>query len=375
MQSDDVPQRSRPRPQPAGDRLFTPGPLSTSESVKQAMLYDMGSRTTAFSDLTSWVLNAIQKIAGGRSLTAIPIQGSATFAVEAMLTCLLNSANTHLLLAVNGDYSRRMMEICRIHGLRITAMESDPLSPINLSQIDRALVRDNSITHVAAAHFETGVGVLNDLDGLISIAERHNVSVLVDAVSTFGAISINSASPAVQALAVSANKCLHSVPGVSFVIVRENALDSTASPRTLSLDLHAQHAELKRSGQWRFTPPVQVILALARAIEEFHSQGGVQARFARYRRLTDRLVHGFSQFGVAPLIPDAYRAPMITTFLLAPGTPFSGVTIVAALAERGLVTYPSRHQARASFRVGCMGELTEVDIDHLVCTVRDLIAK
>ena len=214
MQSDDALQYGRPRPQPAGDRLFTPGPLSTSASVKEAMLYDMGSRTTAFSELTSWVLNAIQKIAGCSSLIVIPIQGSATFAVEAMLTSLLNSTGTHLLLAVNGDYSRRMMEICRIHGLRVTAIESDPLFPINLSDIDRALVRDNSITHVAAAHFETGLGVLNDLDGLISIAERHKVSVLIDAVSTFGAIPINGASPAVQALAVSANKCLHSVPGV-----------------------------------------------------------------------------------------------------------------------------------------------------------------
>jgi 2-aminoethylphosphonate-pyruvate transaminase len=339
------------------------------------MLYDLGSRTTAFSDLTSWVLNAIQEIAGSDSLIAIPVQGSATFAVEAMLTGLLNSADKHLLLAVNGDYSHRMMEICRIHGLRITAMDSDPLSPISLSQIERTLARDRSITHVAAAHFETGLGVLNDVDGLISIAERHNVSVLVDAVSTFGAISINNRSPAVQALAVSANKCLHSVPGVSFVIVRENALDSTAPPRTLSLDLHAQHAELKRSGQWRFTPPIQVMLALAHAIEEFHLQGGVQGRFARYRRLTDRLVHGLSQLGILPLIPDAYRAPMITTFLLEPGAPFSSGTIVAALAQRGLVAYPSRYQARDSFRVGCMGDLTEVDIDHLVCAVRELMGK
>jgi len=354
-------------------RLFTPGPLNTSDAVRAAMNADLGSRTSTATLLTKHLRNDIAEIAAcGDAFSVILQQGSGTFAVEAML-CSFLAENDHVLIAENGAYSQRMAEICRLHRLRHTVLQSNHALPVDLPAMERELVRLGDVTHIAVVHFETALGVLNDMQGVVSLAARHRCRLLVDAVSTFGALSLDFASGSLVAVAASANKCLHGIPGVAFVIADRSQLGRRTHPTTLSLDLNAQHRAFETDGQWRFTPPLQVLLALRQAIAEFREKGGTAARYDSYQALASRLIDGLARIGVVPLLPDAFRAPMITTFTIVPGARCNIENLHARLYEQGLVIYPSKHHHANSFRIGCIGELQPSDIDRLIAAMAELI--
>lgn len=347
-------------------RLFTPGPLNTSATVRAAADADLGSRSPSALALTAGLRADVAAIAGcGDGYSVIPLQGSGTFAVEAML-CSLLTEQDHVLIAENGAYSARMSEICRIHGIRHTAFEANHAASLDLAALEARIRELGNVTHIAAVHFETALGVLNDVDGLSALAARHGCRLLVDAISTFGALPLGFTSGAVAAVALSANKCLHGLPGLSFVIADRQALGRSKRPRTLSLDLQAQHRQMESDGQWRFTPPLQVMLSLAQAIREFNAAGGQPARHRRYASLAERLVRGMAAIGFEPVIEEACRAPIIITFAPAPGLRCDIARLNDFLLERGLVIYPTKHWRPDSFRIGVIGELAAADIDALL---------
>ncbi|KVK74606.1 2-aminoethylphosphonate aminotransferase [Burkholderia sp. MSMB1498] len=363
-----------PRAHAARHRLFTPGPLTTSDAVRAAAAIDLGSRSPPAAALTARLRAKIARIAGcGGGYSAVPLQGSGTFAVEAML-CSLLADDDHVLIVENGAYSERMTQICRIHGIRHDVLACDHAARFDLSRVERALDASPHVTHVAAVHFETALGVLNDVAGLVALAARHGRRVLLDAISTFGAYPLDFAGRTLAALALSSNKCLHGLPGLGFVIADEPALARRPRPRTLSLDLLAQHRALESNAQWRFTPPVQIMLALDRAIDEYDAAGGQPARLASYRRRAQRLVNGLARVGVVPIIDAAHRAPIITTFATPPHVRGRIAALEQYLFERGLEIYPTKHSNPDSFRVGVIGELDDADIDELVLRMSEFIA-
>ena len=347
-------------------RLFTPGPLSTSAKVRAAAAADLGSRTPAAAALTAKLQTEIAGIAGcGEEYVVIPVQGSGTFAVEAMLSSMVGDEN-HVLVIVNGIYSARMAAICEIHGIRHTVLKADPYKSFDLAEIETRLSTTADISHIASVHFETGLGVLNDIDALAAVASRHGSLLLVDAISTFGALPLDISLGTIGAMALSANKCLHGLPGIGFVIAKRSAAPKLVRPRTLSLDLWAQYRGLQTNGQWRFTPPLQVMLALEQAIREFHAGGGRIARYQHYSRLAERLVRGLHDIGMVPVIEAGYRAPMIITFAPRPDLARNIDGLDDFLLLRDLVIYPSKHWDLNSFRVGLIGDLDVDDIERLL---------
>lgn len=352
-------------------RLFTPGPLNTSPRVRQAAGSDLGSRSPAATALTVQLRCAIAEIAGcDREWSTIPLQGSGTFAVEAMLSSLIGEQD-RLLVLENGVYSSRMVAICQLHGIRHTVLAFDPSQGIDLARVEAALQVHPDVTHIAAVHFETALGVLNDIDGLVTLAGRYQRRVLVDAISTFGVLPLGVTAPALVALALSSNKGLHGLPGIAFVLVRKPALARISSGRTLSLDLRAQATALDRDGQWRFTPPLQIMLALQQAIAEFHAAGGRAARYEAYRLRMERLLAGMSELGFTPVIDAAHRAPLIVTLT---GINCDTARLNDYLFARQLVIYPTKHSDPHSFRVGIMGELSLADIDELLAAFAEFIS-
>jgi 2-aminoethylphosphonate-pyruvate transaminase len=356
-------------------RLFTPGPLNTSETVRAAANRDLGSRTAAARGLTRQLCEEIEAIAGlGPGFCAIPLQGSGTFALEAMLTSMLNGQD-HLLLLENGVYSARMAEICRIHGIRHHVLKSAHTQGFDLATVAAWLQNQRSITHIAAVHFETGLGVRNDIAGLSTLAARHHCRLLLDCISSFGALPLQLAPGSLGALALSANKCLHGLPGLAFVVADEPALARRGQPRTLSLDLQAQWRGLRASQEWRFTPPLQSMCALAQALAEFLAQGGQPARYQRYAALAQALLHGMEQIGFKTLIAAPHRAPMILSFAPESRLPGGIAGFKAFLAQRGLEIYPCPHWSPDAFRIGLMGELCPQDIHTLLCACHDFISQ
>jgi 2-aminoethylphosphonate-pyruvate transaminase len=344
--------------------LLTPGPLTTSASTKSAMLRDWGSRDPDFIALTAAIRRRLVDIAGvTRTHVAVPLQGSGTFAIEATLGTLTPPAARVLVLA-NGAYGRRMTLILQRIGRQPVMVESAEDTPDDIDALADTLAGNPTISHVAAVHCETTSGILNPMDAIAAITRQHGRRLIIDAMSSFGALPIDSADgEAFDALVASSNKCLEGVPGLAFAIVREDALSACAGHApSLALDLHDQWRGFERDGQWRFTPPTHVVAAFAAALDEHAAEGGVIGRGLRYRENCRVLVREMRSLGFETFLPDALQAPIIVTFRMPADERFEFGEFYTRLSERGFVIYPGKLTEVESFRVGCIGRLAASDM-------------
>ena len=338
--------------------LLTPGPLTTSASVKSAMLRDWGSRDAAFTAMDASVRQRLLAIAEAEhSHVCVPIQGSGTFAVEAALGTLVPRAGKVLVL-VNGAYGKRMVKICAVIGRAHDVYETPEDEPHDAAELSRRLAADPSISHVAAIHCETTSGILNPIEAIADSVAEAGRALIIDAMSAFGALPMDLRALAADAVVASANKCLQGAPGVGFAIVRRSVIEGAAgNAHSLSLDLHDQWSAMERTGQWRFTPPTHLLAALDQALKEHGREGGAPGRLARYRDNCRILVEGLRRLGLETLLPDHLQAPIIVT-VHEPGDPeydFKG--FYDAVAARGFLIYPGKLTKAPSFRVGCIGRL------------------
>lgn len=271
---------SSPAASETGDPLLlTPGPLTTSRTVKAAMIHDWGSRDANFIEIDRSVLTRLVRIANGSGdWASVPMQGSGTFAVEAMLTTLV-PADGEVLVLINGAYGKRAKRILDIAGRKTVVHETAEDTPPDLAAVEALLASNPSITHVFAVHCETTSGILNPIAQIGALAARYGKGYLVDSMSAFGALPIDVRAMHIDALAASSNKCIEGVPGLGFVICRIEALKRTqGNATTLVLDLHDQWLNMEKTSQYRFTPPTHVIAAFHQALDEFDAEGGVAGR-------------------------------------------------------------------------------------------------
>ena len=350
--------------------LLTPGPLTTSASVKVAMARDWGSRDGAFIAMNRDLRRDLVSLVGGSDThVCVPIQGSGTFAIEATLATVV-PRDGKLLVLVNGAYGRRMVEMMRIMQREVVSMEWPEDEAVDVSLIDDRLGRDGSITHVAVVHCETTTGILNPLSTIAWTVAQHGRRLIVDAMSTFGALAINVGDVAIDAVVASSNKCLQGAPGLGFAVIRRDVLAGCASnAHSLSLDMHAQWRGFEANDQWRFTPPTHVVASLDQALLELADEGGVSARGARYARNHAVLVAGMEALGFECLLDPALRAPIIVTFLTPADPNFVFDDFYARLANRGFLIYPGKLTVADTFRVGCIGHLDEHDMRSALAAI------
>jgi len=355
--------------------LLTPGPLTTSLSVKQAMLHDWGSRDQAFIDMTARVREKLVAMVGARDTHAcVPIQGSGTFAVEATIATLL-PRDGKLLVLVNGAYGQRMAAICKYLGRACATLETPEDTPNDVAALDRALAADASITHVAAIHCETTSGILNPMTEVAACVKRHGRSLIIDAMSALGALPLDDRGAPFDAVVASSNKCLEGVPGIGFAIIRKAVLEGCkGNCHSLSLDLYEQWRGLEGNGQWRFTPPTHVLAALDRAIAEHEAEGGVEGRGGRYRANCRLLIDGMREIGFRPLLSDNLQAPIIVTFHMPADPKFDFESFYRRVGEKGFLLYPGKLTVAPSFRVGCIGGIGAVEMKQALRAIRDVVA-
>jgi 2-aminoethylphosphonate-pyruvate transaminase len=356
--------------------LLTPGPLTTSRTVKQVMVHDWGSRDAEFIRINRAVLDRIADIAGGNGThTTVPMQGSGTFAVEAMLTNFVPRTGK-VLLIINGAYGKRAAKICEVAGRAFAVQETPEDTPPDLARLEASLKDDSAITHVFVVHCETTSGILNPVREVADIVARHGRRLLIDAMSAFGAIALDARTVPYDALAASSNKCLEGVPGMGFIVCRIEALKATRGNATaLVLDLHDQWTALEKNGQWRFTPPIHVIVSLNQAIDEFLAEGGVAGRGGRYANNCRILVDGMRALGFRTLLPDELQAPIIVTFHMPADPKFVFETFYDRLKERGYVIYPGKLTVADSFRIGCIGRLNADHLRGALAAVREILTE
>jgi 2-aminoethylphosphonate-pyruvate transaminase len=356
--------------------LLTPGPLTTSAAVKRAMLHDWGSRDARFIAMNRRVLDRLATLAGAaESHVAVPMQGSGTFAVEAMIGTLVPAAGKLLVLA-NGAYGTRAAKIAERIGRPVTVLDWPEDRPNDPAAVADALREDQAITHVFAVQCETTSGILNPIAEIAAVTAKAGRALLVDAMSAFGALPLDSASVPFQALAASANKCLEGVPGLGFVIADRQALAAAAgNAPSLSLDLAEQQAALEETGQYRFTPPTHVIAAFDRALAEHTAEGGTEGRGARYAANCRLLVDGMRRRGFETLLPDELQAPIIVTFRMPADPDFDFARFYDGLARRGYLIYPGKLTVAESFRMGCIGRLGIAEMEGALAAVDAVMAE
>jgi 2-aminoethylphosphonate-pyruvate transaminase len=354
--------------------LLTPGPLTTSASVKQAMVHDWGSRDAGFIAINKMVLDKIVELAGAEGThVTVPVQGSGTFAVEAMITTFVPKTGK-LLVLINGAYGQRAKRIAEIAGRAVVVHETAEDRPPDLATLDALLSGDPTISHVFAVHCETTSGILNPIEDVARLVAGHGRRLLVDSMSAFGALEIDARKVPYDALAASSNKCLEGVPGLGFVVCRKTALAACkGNATTLVLDIHDQAEGFAKTGQYRFTPPIHVIVALGKAIEEHAAEGGVAGRGRRYRDNARVLIDGMRAMGFRTLLGERLQAPIIVTFHMPSDPKFVFQRFYDGLKDRGYVIYPGKLTVADSFRMGCIGRLYPKDMRGALDAVRDVL--
>lgn len=348
---------------PNDSRLLTPGPLTTSQETKLAMLHDWGSRDTEFIEINRRFRKQLLEMASAEPThVCVPMQGSGTFIVEAVLGSLIPPEGKALIL-INGAYGRRMAKMMdylkREYLVHETPEDTVPI----LTQLDSTLARDSKISHVLVVHCETTSGILNPIDEIANIVARHARSLLIDAMSAFGAIPLEANQIRFDAVMASSNKCLEGIPGMGFALIRKDALErSKGNAHSLSLDLYDQWKNMETTSQWRFTPPTHVIVAFDKALQQFHEEGGVIGRNKRYVENCRILIDGMSRLGFETLLPPQLQAPIIITFKMPEDPKFDFSDFYERVKEKGFVLYPGKLTVAPSFRIGCIGHLFEDDM-------------
>src|SRR6187397_1837423 len=354
--------------------LLTPGPLTTTLQTKQAQLRDYGSRDIAFIEMTAGLVTQLNDILhGGDDHACVLMQGSGTFSVEAALGTLVPKTGD-ILVCINGEYGKRIARICEIIQRRHKILSTAEDQPTTAKKVDEALAADPSLTHVSIVHCETSTGILNPLEEIAAVVAKHQRGLFIDAMSSFGALDIDARKLRFDGVVAASGKCLESVPGMGFAILRKAALEQCkGNCHSLSLDLYDQWQAYQRTKQWRFTPPTTVVAALAEALNQFQAQGGVAGRGARYRQNCATLIDGMEKLGFVSFLPRAIQAPIITTWHAPADPKYDFNAFYDKVRSRGFTLYPGKLTQVETFRVGCIGAIGEPEMKQAVAAIAAIV--
>ncbi len=338
------------------------------------MLQDWGSWDADFNKITAQIRTRLLDIVNGRgSHECVPMQGSGTFSVEAAVGTLVPRSG-HVLVPNNGAYCARLARICKVLGRRLTTIDYTEAQRVDPADVDRALSQDPTITHVALVHCETGAGVLNPLHEIALVVAKHGRGLIVDAMSSFGAIEIDARKTPFDAVIAASGKCLEGPPGMGFVIVRRAVLEKCeGNSHSLALDLYDQWVYMQKTTQWRFTPPTHIVAALDEAITQYLEEGGLAARGERYASNCKALIEGMHALGFRSYLASDLQAPIIVTFH-APADPiYKFKDFYEEVKKRGYILYPGKLTQLETFRVGCIGHFGKAGIPGAVAAVAEAL--
>ncbi|MFO1309011.1 MAG: 2-aminoethylphosphonate--pyruvate transaminase [Burkholderiales bacterium] len=352
--------------------LLTPGPLTTTLETKAAMLRDWGSWDAAFNAVTANVRRRLLDIVNGHAThVCVPMQGSGTFSVEAAVNTTV-PRDGHLLVLINGAYGKRMAKLAQMMGRRVSTFETADDVPTTADDVDRLLAKDASITHVGLIHCETSTGILNPLAAIAAVVARHGRRLIVDAMSSFGALPIDVSATPIDAVVAASGKCIEGPPGMGFVIVRRSTIEGCEGrSSSLALDLYDQWVYMEKTTQWRYTPPTHVVVAFNAALEQYVAEGGQPARLARYTANGEALVAGMQALGFRVFLDPAIQAPIIYTFHAPADPAYDFKRFYAEVRDRGFILYPGKLTQIETFRVGCIGAIGPSEMRQAVLAVGD----
>lgn len=356
--------------------LFTPGPLSTSTTVKEAMLEDMGSRDHAFVHAVKEIRSELLRLAHvsqQEGYECLIVQGSGTFGVESVISSAVGK-NDVILVIANGAYGERIVKMATIHQLKHYVLRFDEDQVVNPLATEEFLKTHSEITHVACIHSETTTGLFNPITEVGAICKKYNKVFIVDAMSSFGGVTMDMKKMNIDFLVSSSNKCIEGVPGFAFALCKKTELEKTkGQARSLSLDLYEQWKGLETNGQFRFTPPTLSIMAFRQAMKELEEEGGIAAREKRYQTNKKILDEGMAELGFKQYLDADIQGHIITSFLYPSDPNFNFDRFYQKLNDRGFIIYPGKLSKADAFRIGNIGQIFPEDVKNLVSAIREVL--
>lgn len=356
--------------------LLTPGPLSTSKSVRAVLLRDWCTWDNDYNSIVQEIRSELVRLATSQTgYTSVLMQGSGTFSVESAIGTMMPKENGKLLILTNGAYGERIVTIAEYLNIPCVVHNSGELNPPDLEILEEELRKDTSITHVAVVHCETTTGILNPVAEIGRIVKQYNKIFFVDAMSSFGGIPFDMAEIHADFLVSSANKCIQGVPGFGFIIAKVDELIKCANnARSLSLDAYAQWLEMEKGkGKWRFTSPTHTVRAFKQALAELQEEGGISARYIRYSENHKILVDGMEKLGFETVIKKEWQSPIITSFHSPKSEKYQFNKFYELLKGKGFVIYPGKLTGLDAFRIGNIGHVFPDDMRNLLKAIEESI--
>jgi len=354
--------------------LLTPGPLTTTKSVKEVMMKDWCTWDDEYNNLVQDLRNRLLTLGvkNKNDYTTVLMQGSGTFSVESVIGSSM-TLEDKMLIITNGAYGNRIAEIADILNLKYEKIDFGEAGKIDVALI-REELETGDFTHLAIVHCETTTGRLNPIQAIGDLIKEFNISYIVDAMSSFGGVEINIEKLGCDFLVSSANKCIQGVPGFGFVIAKKSAMEKCkGNAKSLSLDLYSQWKIMEdNNGKWRFTSPTHVVRAFYQALLELEIEGGVKARQARYTKNREILVRNMEEMGYSTLVEKENLSPIITTFLVENEKKFIFKDFYNSLKEEGFVIYPGKITEAETFRIGNIGDIHPNDIERLTNVIKKI---
>lgn len=341
--------------------LLIPGPVTTDARVKAAMAHDYAPWDNDFRSLCREVSDGVLRVAQGvpGEHAALALPGCGHFAVEAAIRTFV-APGAKVLAPSTGAYAARLQRLASEAGRDVVTLHVDDCERLDPLVVAAALERDPDITHLAVVYSETGSGICHDVPALARVAHDLGRRVIVDAVSAFGALPLDISSlPSIDAIVLTANKCLEGLPGTAFVVCRTDRLEASKSNAgSWSMDLHDvyQHGQ-HLHGSMRFTPAAPTLAALAVALE-LHQQETREGRLARYTENMRTLYDGIKQLGLTPYLTPALQGPIVVNVHVPLTANWNLQIFVDAVKHRGFVLSNFCNTEQPTFRVGCIGAIS-----------------
>ena len=356
--------------------LFNPGPVVTSAGVKAALVhYDVCHRDEDYSGVVRRLQQKLRPVFGASDEhEMLLLTGSGTAAMEMTLTSVVPEGKK-VLTVENGAFGERLSEIARLHRIPVVAL-SCPWGALPApAALDAMLAADPDIAVVAMIHHETSVGVVNPVGAVGRVCHARGATLVVDAVSSLGAEDLDVVRDHIDVCYSSANKCLHSVSGVSFVCVAPTVWPRIAdiAPRVYYLDLKRYRRYLTELAQTPFTPAVSSFFALEKALDELFEQGGVQARRETYRRRNLLIRRVLADLGFQSFTNTGRESHTIITTRV---PDFVEVDLLyARMKEHGFIMYRCKGALSARhIQISNMGELPDATIDAFLGALAEEVA-
>ena len=344
--------------------LLNPGPATTTNTVKQALVVpDICPREEEFGALTQSVLKKIVKVVNGQSThSTVIFAGSGTAGVEAALSSVVPE-NGKILILNNGAYGKRAETIIQAYGISHRTIQIEWGNFPEISQIENIIKEETKLTHFFFVHHETTTGMLNPLADMLELCVKHELISIVDAMSSYAGLPIDLQRHQIDYLISSSNKCIQGMAGVSFVIANKERLKATSkvSPRNLYLNLWNNHSYIEQTGQFQFTPPVQIVYALNQALDEFfkESQSG---RTARYVKSYETLLKGIEETGLKMLLPKSQHSKLLTAIVEPKSTEYNFKEMHDHFYENNVTIYPGKGAKKDTFRIANIGAIDYRDM-------------